>query len=267
MDSSPIVNAALSLRRGAGSRVGPERIALLEAIGGLRSIRAAAGHVGLSYKGAWDAVQALNNLFETPLVATQAGGAKGGVAELTPAGRAVIAAFHRVETELSAIVERLEQTLAGAPEGDIGHLFWSLGMQTSARNALRGVVRHITDGAVNAEVTLAVAEGLEITAVITRGSVEALRLEVGRPAIALIKSSFVLLAKGEGLVTSARNQIRGTVAARTDGPVSSEIVLDIAAGKTLTATVTRESAEALGLKAGEIVTALIKAPHVILAVE
>jgi molybdate transport system regulatory protein len=267
MDPSPLVNAALSLRRGSGSRVGPERIALLEAIGGLRSIRAAAGHVGLSYKAAWDAVQTLNNLFETPLVATQAGGAKGGTAELTAAGHAVIAAFHRVETELTAVVARLEKSLEGAVGGDVGQLFWSLGMQTSARNALRGTVSRVTDGAVNAEVTLAVADGLEITAVITRESVETLRLAVGRPAIALIKSSFVVLAKGEGLVTSARNQLAGVVSARHDGPVSSEIVLDIAAGKTLTATITRESAEALGLKAGEPVTALIKAPHVILAVE
>jgi molybdate transport system regulatory protein len=267
MESSSLLNAALSLRRGAGSRVGPERIALLEAIGRLRSIRAAAAHVGLSYKAAWDAVQALNNLFETPLVGTKAGGRQGGAADLTPAGRAVVAAFHRVEQELAAVMARLEQGLAGAPRLDIGQLFWSLGMQTSARNALRGTVTRITDGEVNAEVALAIADGLEITAVITRDSIDALRLAVGRPAIALIKSSFVLLAKGEGLVTSARNQIAGVVAARHDGPVSSEIVLDIAAGKTLTATITRESAEALGLKAGEPVTALIKAPHVILAVE
>src|SRR5205823_6401018 len=133
-----LLNAALSLRRGAGSRVGPERIALLEAIGALGSIRAAAAQAGLSYKGAWDAVQALNNLFDAPLVAARPGGAQGGAAELTPAGRAVVAAFHRLEAELADVIERLEQGLADAPAtpafGDIGQLFWSLGMQTSARN-------------------------------------------------------------------------------------------------------------------------------------
>ena len=267
MASLELLNAALSIRRGGGPRVGPERIVLLKAIGDLGSIRGAADQVGLSYKAAWDAVQALNNLFETPLVATQAGGRSGGNAGLTPAGHAVVAAFHRVETELAATMARLETGLAGAPAGDIGQLFWSLGMQTSARNALRGNVSRITDGSVNAEVGLAVAEGLEITAVVTRDSVAALHLEVGRPAIALIKSSFVVLAQGEGLRTSAQNQIRGVVAARHDGPVSSEIVLDIAAGKTLTATITAESANALELAIGETVTALIKAPHVILAVE
>jgi molybdate transport system regulatory protein len=264
--SSDLLSAALSLRRGDGSRVGAERIALLEALGAGGSIRAAAEQVGLSYRGAWDAVQALNNLFETPLVTTQAGGKQGGAAELTDAGRAVIAAFHRVEAELAEVMGRLEQSLAGGGE-DVGRLFWSLGMQTSARNALRGTVTRITDGAVNAEVTLAVAGGVEIVAIVTRESVTALRLAVGRPAIALIKSSFVVLAKGEGLVTSARNQIPGVVTARLDGAVSSEITLAIAEGKTLTATITRESAETMGLVEGAVLTALIKAPHVILAVE
>jgi molybdate transport system regulatory protein len=251
--------------------VGTERIALLKALGEGGSIRAAAAATGLSYRAAWEAVQALNNLFEAPLVTTQVGGAQGGAAELTAAGRGVIAAFHRVEAELAEVMDRLELGLAAAPGAatpdDVGRLFWSLGMQTSARNALRGTVTRITDGAVNAEVTLALAGGVEIVAIVTRESVEALHLAVGRPAIALVKSSFVVLAKGEGLVTSARNQIQGVVSARVDGPVSSEITLAIADGKTLTATITRESAEAMGLVEGEPLTALIKAPHVILAVE
>lgn len=261
-----VLTAALSLRR-AGSRVGGERIALLEAIGTLGSITAAAKQLGLSYKGAWDAAQALNNLFEAPLIEAQAGGARGGAAVLTPRGRAVISAFHRVEAELSAAVERLELGLAGAPDDDLGSLFWSLGMKTSARNALRGVVSGVTDGAVSTEVTLKIAPGLEIVAVVTRQSVADLGLVVGRPAIALIKSSFVLLAVGEGIRTSARNQLAGRVIAREDGAVNSEIALALADGKSLTATVTRESAEALDLKLGDPVTALIKAPHVILAVE
>lgn len=260
------LTAALSLRR-AGSRVGAERIALLEAIGALGSITAAAKLLGLSYKGAWDAAQALNNLFEAPLIEAQAGGAKGGAAVLTPRGRAVISAFHRVEADLTAALARLETGLAGAPDDDLGSLFWSLGMKTSARNALRGVVAAVTDGAVNAEVTLKIAEGLEIVAVVTRQSVADLGLAVGRPAIALIKSSFVLLAVGEGIRTSARNQLGGRVIAREDGAVNSEITLALADGKSLTATVTRESAETLALKLGDPVTALIKAPHVILAVE
>ncbi|MDO8379040.1 TOBE domain-containing protein [Phenylobacterium sp.] len=260
------LTAALSLRRD-GARVGGERIALLEAIGAVGSISKAAQQLGLSYKGAWDAVQALNNLFEAPLVTTQAGGKAGGVAFLTPRGRAVIAAFHRVEAELGAALARLEASLADAPDDDLGALFWSLGMKTSARNALRGVVSHVSDGAVSSEVSLKIAEGLEIVAVVTRHSVAELDLAPGKPAIALIKSSFVTLAVGEGLRTSARNQLRGQVLAREDGAVNTEVTLSLADGKSLTATITRESAQALDLKPGDPVTALVKAPHVILAVE
>jgi molybdate transport system regulatory protein len=267
LSSQPDITAALSLRRGDGGRVGGERIALLAAVGELGSISAAARSLGLSYKGAWDAAQALNNLFEAPLIETRTGGAGGGQAGLTPRGRAVVAAFRRVENELAATLARLKASLAEAPDDDLETLFWSLGMKTSARNALRGVVSHITDGAVSTEVTLRAADGLEITAVVTRRSVAELDLAPGKPAIALIKSSFVTLAVGEGIRTSARNQIPGLVIAREDGPVNSEITLGVAGGKSLVATVTRESAEALGLADGVAVTALIKAPHVILAVE
>jgi len=205
-------------------------------------------------------VQALNNLFDGPLVEAAPGGARGGAAALTPRGRAALAAFRRVQTEMDAALAKLDGTL----DADV---FWSLGMKTSARNALRGTVARLTPGAINTEVLLQVGQGLEIVAVVTAHSAEELGLAVGGPAIALIKSSFIVLAKGEGLRTSARNQIAGTVASREDGAVSSEIRLDIGAGKTLAATITLESAQALEIHPGDRATALIKAPHVILAVE
>jgi len=49
--------------------------------------------------------------------------------------------------------------------------------------------------------------------------------------------------------------------------VDSEVALDIGGAKTLTATVTLESAKTLGIAVGDRVTALVKASHVILAVE
>lgn len=140
-------------------------------------------------------------------------------------------------------------------------------MRTSARNALRGVVTAVTPGAVNTEVILALSEGVEVVAVLTRASVDELGLRPGAEAVALIQSGSVVLALGERLRTSARNQIPGVVARREDGAVNSEIAVDIGGAKTLTATVTLESARALDLKPGDPVTALIKAPHVILAVE
>lgn len=255
-----MLRAALTLERPGLPRVALARMALVEAVGELGSISAAARKVGLSYKAAWDAVQALNNLFDGPLIAAAPGGKTGGAARVTPRGEAALAAFRRVQAEMDAALARLDDGL----EADV---FWSLGMKTSARNALRGRIARITPGAVNTEVTLRLADGLDLVAVITSQSVEDLGLAEGGSAVALIKSSFIILAKGDGLRTSARNQIAGVVISREDGAVSSQIRLDIGAGKTLVATITLESAEVLDLSVGDPVTALVKAPHVILAVE
>ncbi len=140
-------------------------------------------------------------------------------------------------------------------------------MRVSARNVLTGKISHITPGAVNSEVTIDLGEGVEIVAILTRRSVDELGLSVGLAATALVKAGFVLLAKGEGLRTSARNHILGVVSRRQDGVVNSEVTLDIGAGKSLTSIITIESANALDIKQGDQMTALIKAPHVIVAVE
>ncbi len=141
-------------------------------------------------------------------------------------------------------------------------------MKTSARNVLRGVVERVSDGAVNAEVTLTVSSGVQIVAIVTRESVRDLGLAPGRAAMAIIKSSFVILAKGAApLAVSARNRIAGTVLRHETGAVNDEVVLDIGEGETITATITRESGEQLVFEPGEPAQALIKASHVILAVD
>ena len=259
------LKALLQLRNGEDSRVGPDRIRLLEAIAGSGSISAAAKAVGLSYKGAWDAVQALNNLFERPLVAAHPGGRSGGAAAVTDAGQAVISAYRKLETELSGVVGQLEKALAS---GDAEDMIRSLSMKTSARNALRGVVSQVTEGAVNSEVTLKIADGVQIVAIITKESVSDLGLEPGRAAMALVKSSFVILGVGdEAPRTSARNRLSGKVIRHDQGAVNDEVVLDVGEGKSITATITRGSAEELGIAVGEPAWALIKASHVILAVD
>ncbi|WP_175717288.1 TOBE domain-containing protein [Burkholderia anthina] len=67
-------------------------------------------------------------------------------------------------------------------------------LKVSARNQLRGTVEDVAAGAVNSEVTLALDGGGTLTAVVTNGSVDALRLDAGRRAIALFKASSVILA-------------------------------------------------------------------------
>jgi molybdopterin-binding protein len=67
-------------------------------------------------------------------------------------------------------------------------------MNLSARNVLPGTVRKIEPGAVNAEVTIELAPGLNVVAVITLDAVENLELKVGERAYAVIKASSVMVA-------------------------------------------------------------------------
>ena len=262
----PPLRSRLTLEHGPAARVGAERVRLLEAIAAQGSITGGARVVGLSYRGAWDAVQALNALFARPLVEAQVGGRDGGVAVVTPAGQALILAYRRIDRELAHVTAQLDQHLAAGEPLD--RLTWRLGMKTSARNSLPGVVERVIPGAVNSEVAIRLADGLEIVAIITRESAEALELAPGREAMALIKAGFVILAPGhEPLRTSARNTLPGVVVEHRAGAVNDEVVLEIVGGVRLTATVTRESGEGLQLTIGSPAQALIKASHVIVAVD
>lgn len=261
------VRAQISFASGAASPVGRERIRLLEAVGREGSISAAARAIGITYKAAWDGIDAMNNLFGRPLVAAQTGGRRGGGAVLTPEGLRVITVFHRLEAEMARAFGALEPDLAGTGLS-ASNLMWGFLMRTSARNALRGTITAVTDGAVNAEVALAVSDHTTLTAIVTRDSVRDLGLCPGREATALIKSSFVILAPaGEAQRTSVRNRIEGTVARREDGAVNSEIVLDIGGGRTLTGIVTLHAVQDLGLQPGDAACALIDASHIILAID
>jgi len=67
-------------------------------------------------------------------------------------------------------------------------------MKVSARNQLAGTVKTVTEGAVMAEVVVEVAGGHEIVAAITAESARNLGLAPGKPVVAIIKSTEVMLA-------------------------------------------------------------------------
>lgn len=67
-------------------------------------------------------------------------------------------------------------------------------MKISARNTLKSTVKKVIPGAINAEVILELAPGIEVTAIITKESAESLELAEGKSAYAVIKSSDVMVA-------------------------------------------------------------------------
>lgn len=67
-------------------------------------------------------------------------------------------------------------------------------MKISARNSLKGKVKSVVEGAVNTEVTVEVAPGVEVVAVITKASASGLNLTEGSDVYAVVKSSDVMIA-------------------------------------------------------------------------
>ncbi|MBF0212126.1 MAG: TOBE domain-containing protein [Magnetococcales bacterium] len=244
-----------------------DRLLLLEKIDGLGSINAAAKALGISYKAAWEAVDALNNLSEQPLVVRSSGGKGGGGTRITEHGRQVLMLFHDLEGEFRSFLEAMGGDSARFDTFFRAHQLmrrWT--MKTSARNQFLGKVQKVTKGAVNAEIILDIGGGDSLAAIITNTSVEHLELAPGVEAYALVKAPWVIVTTDETLKTSARNRLCGVVSHCREGAVNGEVVITLPGGKSVAAIVTNGSIQSLGLKEGVRACALIKASHIILAV-
>lgn len=66
-------------------------------------------------------------------------------------------------------------------------------MKVSARNVFKGIIKSVEMGAVNAEVIIEIAPGVQISSIITKKSFESLGLKVGKEAYAVIKASSVMV--------------------------------------------------------------------------
>jgi molybdopterin-binding protein len=66
-------------------------------------------------------------------------------------------------------------------------------MRLSARNILPGTVKSVTPGAVDTEVVVELAPGIEVVSIITKHSAENLHLKPGANAYAIVKASNVMI--------------------------------------------------------------------------
>jgi molybdate transport system regulatory protein len=244
---------------------GARRVALLAGIAEVGSITQAAKAVGLSYKGAWNAIDDMSNLAGEPLLERTVGGKGGGSTRLTARGEKLVQNFELIRAEHTRFVERLNRKAQGLT--DDYSLMESIAMKTSARNQFAGTVHAVRGGAINDEIELKVIGGLRIVATITRESRNDLALELGTKAFALVKASSVLLMTDAGEVRlSARNQLAGTVTRIVPGAVNTEVVLELPGGGSVAAVITNQSVKTLGLAEGGAATAVFKASSVILGV-
>ncbi len=237
-------------------------MALLEAIRTHGSITQAAKAINMSYKAAWDTIDAMNNASGVPLVVRLTGGRGGGGTSITAHGEKMIETFRLIEREHQRFL-----SVAGAGIEDFDNwyeVFRRMNVKVSSRNQLFGRVSAITRGSVNDEIEVGLQGEDRIYAIITHESLEQLGLKVGSEVFAMIKASWVMVTtEGPGLRLSARNKLPGTVTRVTAGAVNADVVITLQGGSTVTANVTRESVKELDLKAGTPVCAIFKASSVI----
>ncbi|MCX5229525.1 molybdopterin-binding protein [Streptomyces sp. NBC_00233] len=137
-------------------------------------------------------------------------------------------------------------------------------MTLSIRNQLPGTVTSVTAGEAMASVKVRLAGGQDITAAITTDAVKDLGLAEGSAVEALVKSTEVALATGPVEGISIRNQLAGSVTEVTTGGAMGSVKVSVAGGE-LTAAITKDAVEDLGLNAGTSVVALIKSTEISLA--
>ncbi|MCF7969382.1 MAG: TOBE domain-containing protein [Methylococcaceae bacterium] len=238
---------------------------LLAAIEREGSIVHAAKAAGLSYRGAWDMIERASDLSPRPLIAKVIGGGEEKGTRLTETGQSLLAAYRRLQEEKVQFLDRLNAEFGHNPI--ILQWFKRIFMKSSARNQWSGTVTSVKLGAVNAEVIINLKGGATLVASITQESAKSMGLEFGQTVIALVKAPMIMvLTDAEGYRLSARNQMSGQISHLQPGPVNTEVTIGLETGDSVVATVTRESAETLGLEIGKPALAVFKASAVILAV-
>jgi molybdate transport system regulatory protein len=92
--------------------MGPGKAQLIAAIDVSGSISAAARTMNMSYRRAWQLVEALNRSFSEPVVLTATGGKRGGGASVTPFGRELLRRYRAMESKASAAIAKDLQLFA-----------------------------------------------------------------------------------------------------------------------------------------------------------
>ncbi|MFG6466210.1 TOBE domain-containing protein [Roseateles sp. BYS87W] len=239
---------------------------LLAALALTGSLQKAARAAGYSYKGAWLVLEAAETLVHAPLLTRATGGAGGGGSRLTAEGEALWAAWRTLHARHQAFLHEQEAWLATQPA--LHTLLKRMAMKTTARNQFTGTITAVQAGPATTLVRMALAGGdPDLSISLTTPAAQELGVAVGQEALALVKASeIVLVADFAGYRLSARNQLAGTVSRVERGAVSSLVGVTLPGGTTVTASVTNDAVDGLGLAVGQPATACFKAYAVMLAV-
>ena len=260
------LQASLTIRSEFAPAAGRERIRLLEAVAREGSITAAAKAVGLTYKAAWDALDALANLFGQPLLETRQGGRAGGGASSPRQDGRWSPPSIGWKPSSSGFCGRWSpaqrrRARAGGCSFRLSHAHELPQRPAWRRDAVKA-------DSLSAAVEVSLPGGASVLSSITRDSVVSLGLCPGRAAVVLIKASFVTIVPADAPALTAREtgSPESSPAARSMARAVRWCSTSAAAGRSRP-TVTAESIRTLGLGEGVAAFAVVDPSHVILAVD
>jgi molybdate transport system regulatory protein len=201
-----------------------KRLDILRRVGGCGSISQAARDAGVSYKAAWQAIDMLSNLAGVPVVEKVVGGAGGGGAQLTAAGRQLLQAGAAMARSREQVLARLSRPRAGA--------LAALALRTSMRNQLPCVVAGVRAHGPLVRVQLSLAGGGELASRITAESAELLGLREKLEVLALCKATAVRVARAQSAEAGV-NLLAGKVMRVARGDAGDEVAAQVAGGLAL----------------------------------
>ncbi len=223
------------------------RIDLLEAVDLHGSISQAAKAVGMSYKGAWDAIDTMNNQADEALVARTPGGRRGGGTHLTDYGKRVVALVRAIEQEYQQALTLLNEKVGGSGTAlaEYQRLLQRFSLQTSARNHWVGTISAVRADRVRTEVEIALDARLHIVAHITTDSARRLGVQPGIDVAVLVKAVAVRVEADTRGSDDAPNRLAGTIARCSQEGGRSEVIIDLPGGRSITAVVDDTAASTL----------------------
>ncbi|MEC5342091.1 molybdenum-dependent transcriptional regulator [Brenneria populi] len=214
----------------------PRRIELLKQIRHTGSISQGAKLAGISYKSAWDAINEMNQLAEQTLVERMTGGKGGGGAQITRYGERLIQLYDLLAQIQQKAFDVLQDD--ALPLDSLLAAIARFSLQTSARNQFFGTVLARSNQQVQQHLEILLADGkTSISALITQQSAERLQLAPGKEVLALIKAPWVNLCAGTPPEGEADNVLNGQIKSIQPGAENSEVLVTLAGGETLCATV------------------------------
>lgn len=245
--------------------LGKGRIELLKFIDKYGSISKAAKEMKMSYKAAWDMVDAMDNLSPEPLVIRVSGGSGGGGARLTEYAKKLILVYEEIEKKYQSFLKQI-----AIDTYDLDQFIKTIGrisMKLSARNQISGKIIKLVQGPVNCELVIEIKGGDKLAAIITKDAADELGLKEGSEVRAIFKANSVLIAKGTKPKLSARNILEGKVLEIIKGSINSEVKIELKGGNKIVTLITNDASDELELKVGDSVFAIFKASAVIIGVE